>query len=144
MRKKIVELSNIEIHEHCLLNIETGEKKYNKDDKKVPYFTGYYFRDKATFFALYSTEKGPMMYYEGKEYRLKKELHISLVKKERWREFRIDEYDIHIVYQSSQYIGFDVWSEEEDVDLFFQIEQFYKDDEYYKKFMTVTEMSPQR
>lgn len=30
--------------------------------------------------------------------------------------------------------GFDVWSDENDVDLFYQIEQMYKTDDYYIKF----------
>ena len=51
-----------------------------------------------------------------------------------WREFHIEEYNINIKYRTSQYIGFDVWSEEEDVDLFYQIKQSYKHEEYYKKF----------
>ena len=66
----VVELSNIEIHEHCMLNRITGEREYN----------------------------------------------------------------ICIQYRTSQYVGFDVWSDEKDVDLFYQIEQSYKDNEYYKKF----------
>ena len=49
-------------------------------------------------------------------------------------EFRIEEYNICIKYRTSPYIGFDVWSDQEDVDLFYQIEQSYKNDEYYKKF----------
>ena len=40
-------------------------------------------------------------------------------------EFRIEEYDIYIKYRTSSYIGFDVWSNEGDVDLYYQIEQFY-------------------
>lgn len=75
------------------------------------------------------------MYYEGKEYPLKKNLHISLIKTEKLREFFIEEYNICIKYRTSPYIGFDVWSNEEDVDLFYQIEQSYKNDEYYKKFI---------
>lgn len=84
--------------------------------------------------ALYPTENGPIMYYKGKEYPLKKDLHICLTKTEKSREFRIEEYNICIKYRISPYIGFDVWSDEEDVDLFYQIEQSYKNDEYYKKF----------
>lgn len=129
-----VELSNIEIHEHCMLNTTTGEKEYNKGKKQLPYFTGLYFKDNNTFFALYPTENGPVMYYREKEYPLNKTLHISLTKTENFREFCIEEYNICIKYRISQYIGFDVWSNEEDVDLFYQIKQFYKDDEYYKKF----------
>lgn len=130
----IIELSNTEIHEHCMLNIRTGEKKYNKGKKKIPYFTGLYFKDDDTFFALYPTENGPIMYYGGKEYPLKKDLHIALTKTEKSRKFCIEEYNICIKYTTSPYIGFDVWSDEEDVDLFYQIEQSYKNDEYYEKF----------
>lgn len=39
------------------------------------------------FFALYPTDNGPIMYYEGKEYPLKKDLHIYLTKTEKSREF---------------------------------------------------------
>jgi len=93
-----------------------------------------YFKDENTFFALYPTENGPTMYYKGKEYPLKKDLHISLKKMGKQREFRIEEYNICIQYRTSPYIGFDVWSEEKDVDLFYQIEQSYKNDEYLKSF----------
>lgn len=133
-KKYIIELSNIEIYEHCILNIRTGEKQYNKGKKEMPYFTGLYFKDKDTFFALYPTENGPIMYYEGKEYPLRQDLHIGLTKTKELRMFCIEEYDICIKYRTSQYIGFDTWSEEKDVDLFYQIEQSYKDIEYYKKF----------
>jgi len=61
-------------------------------------------------------------------------LHIDLKKTEKLREFHVEEYNICIKYRTSPYIGFDVWSTEEDVDLFYQIEQSYKNDEYYKKF----------
>lgn len=74
------------------------------------------------------------MYYENQEYPLKKDLHINLIKNGSLREFSIEEYNIHIRYHTSKYIGFDVWSGEEDVDLFYQIQQSYKNDEYYKKF----------
>lgn len=134
MTDTVIELSNIEIHEHCMLNIRTGEKEYNRGRKQIPYFTGLYFKDEDTFFALYPTVDGPIMYYEGKEYPLKKDLHIRLVKTGNLREFFIEEYNICIQYCTSPYIGFDVWSEEMDVDLFYQIEQSYKNDEYYKKF----------
>lgn len=134
MNDTVIELSNIEIHEHCMLNKRTGEREYSKGKKQIPYFTGLYFKAENTFFALYPTENGPIMYYEGKEYPLKKNLHICLIKTEKSREFRIKEYNICIKYRTSSYIGFDVWSDEEDVDLFYQIEQSYKNDEYYKKF----------
>lgn len=63
-----------------------------------------------------------------------KDLHIKVIKHDRQREFFIDEYNIDIKYRTSKLINFDVWSTELDVDLFYQIEQSYKDDEYYKKF----------
>ena len=63
----VVELSNIEIHEHCMLNRITGERKYNNGKKQMPYFTGLYFKEGNVFFALYPTDNGPIMYYEGKE-----------------------------------------------------------------------------
>ena len=87
-----------------------------------------------TFFAIYPTENGPVMYYEGKEYALSRELHITLRKDGEKREFRVDEYNIRINYFESPYIGMDVWSDEEDVDLFYQIAKFYQDEEYYRKY----------
>jgi len=129
-----VEVTNLETGEYCMLNILSGDKSFYKTEKQIPYFTGLYFRDKDTFFALYPTEDGPIMYYGGNEYPLNKKLHIKLRKMGDWREFCIEDYDIHIKYRTSKYIGFDVWSEEEDVDLFYQIEKYYKSDEYYKKF----------
>ncbi len=134
MNNAMIELSNVEIYEHCMLNVRTGEKEYNKGKKRMPYYMGEYFRDENTFFALYPVGNGLIMYYEGKEYPLRKDLHISLEKKGKLREFRIEEYKICINYHASPYIGFDVWSEEKDVDLFYRIEQSYKDDDFYKKY----------
>lgn len=93
-----------------MLNKRTGEREYNKGKKQIPYFTGLYFKAENTFFALYPTENGPIMYYEGKEYPLKKDLHICLTKTEKTREFRIEEYNICIKYRTSLYIGFDVFN----------------------------------
>lgn len=134
MNDIVIELSNLEIYEICILNVKTGEKEFNKGKKQIPCYTGSYFRDEKTFFALYPTEKGPIMYYEGIEYPLKKDLHIRLKKEGKSREFCIEEYNICINYFASPYIGMDVWSEEKYVDLFYQIEQSYKKDEYYEKF----------
>lgn len=61
-------------------------------------------------------------------------MHISLEEQDKTRVFFISEYDIKIKYAKSPYIGMDVWSNEEDVDLFYQITKYYKSDEYYKKF----------
>ena len=134
MKNTIIELSNIEIYKHCMLNRETGEREYNNGKKQTPYFSGFYYEEDNLFFALFPTKNGPVMFYEGKEYILTKDLHIRVIKNENEREFCIDEYNIFIKYHTSQYIGFDVWSEEEDVDLFYQIEKMYKNDDYYKKF----------
>ena len=49
--------------------------------------------------------------------KVKKDLHIYLTKTEKSREFRIEEYNICIKYRTSPYVGFDVWSDEKDVDL---------------------------
>lgn len=128
-----IELKNIEICEYCMLDFLTGEKKFYKKPREKE-FTGLYFYDKHSFFAIYPSKKGPMIYYCGREYKLKRDLHISLIKMKDCRVFNIEEYNINIKYHTSPYIGFDVWSNEEDVDLFYQIEQSYKNDEYYKKF----------
>lgn len=76
------------------------------------------------------------MYFRGREYPLTPDLHIKLKKdrKNKKRVFRIKEYNICIKYKTSPYIGFDVWSQEEDVDLFYQIATNYQSEEYYKKF----------
>ena len=131
---KRIWISNIEIYEFCKLDLETGEKHFYKEYSKSTEFRGFYFKDEGTFFALFKSDKGPKIYFEGNEYQLSKDLHISLKKMGKQREFCIEEYHICIKYRTSPYIGFDVWSDEEDVDLFYQIEQSYKNDEYYKKF----------
>lgn len=135
MDEKVIELSHIEINEFCLLNLKTGEKVYY-DKKKYHFFTGLYYRENTLFFALYPTENGPMIYFEGKEYPLNRKLHIYIHKdkEDKMREFHIDEYNISVNYKTSKYIGFDAWSQEDDVDLFYHIEQNYKNDDYYKKY----------
>lgn len=131
----IVDLINLENFHCCKLNILTGEKVFcQRTEKKTKGFTGLYFMDERIFFAIYPTENGPIMYYEGNEYALNKELHITLRKNGKNRTFRIDEYNIRIDYFESPFIGMDVWSDEEDVDLFYQIAKFYRDDEYYKDY----------
>lgn len=74
-----VELINLENYGCCLLNLATGEKEfYRGKEKRIPYFTGFYFKFENTFFALYPTENGPIMYYEGQEYKLKKAVNTKL------------------------------------------------------------------
>lgn len=132
-KKNTIELSNIEIAEYCMLNTLTGKRVYRKK-KKFPYFTGLYFRDENTFFALYPTVNGPMMYFDNREYSLHPDLHISLERNGKNRTFFINEYNICIRYLESKYLNFDVWSTEPDVDLFYQICSSYKEKSYYEKF----------
>ena len=133
---KIVELINIERWvDCCKLNLTTGEKVYCDFTETSRGFTGLYFEDYGVFFAIYPAEHGPKMYYEGKEYVLHTGLHITLRKNGKEREFIIEEYNIKINYWESPYLGFDAWSDEEDVDLFYQIAHSYKDNEYYKKYI---------
>lgn len=89
------------------------------------------------------TSNGLIMYYEGKEYPLKKDLHIAFIKRENLREFQIEEYNICVQYCASPYIGFDAWSDEIDVDLFYQIQQSYKNDDYYRKFTKGSYLPPE-
>lgn len=131
---KIIGISNIEIYEFCKLNLETGEKKFYNDYLEFKEFNGFYYKDRETFFAIFASDQGPQIYFKGNEYLLRKDLHISLKKVNNEREFRIEEYNICIKYCTSPYIGFDVWSDEKEIDLFYQIEQSYKKEEYYKKF----------
>lgn len=130
------ELKNVEIGEYCTLDVSTGRKDFYKKSK-IQDFTGLYYRDKYNFFGIYPSYLGPIMYYQGKEYQLFPYLHITVKKMGDWRIFNIEEYNIHIRYRTSKYIGFDVWSQEEDVDLFYQIEQSYKKQEYYDKFTKI-------
>lgn len=130
---KNIELKNIEKGEYCMLDVVTGKRNFYKG-KNYPYFTGLYFRDSNIFFALYPTEVGPVAYYNEKEYPIHKDLSIYLSREHKIREFVIEDYNIKISYDTSPYIGFDVWSTEIDVDLFYMIEQSYKKDEFYKKF----------
>ena len=130
-----LELTNLEIPaECCTLETNTGNRIFYRGDKKTPGFTGLYFRDENNFFAIYPSESGPVIFFEGKEYEINKELAISLLKQGKNRKFKIEDYNIEIAYTESPYIGFDVWSDEIDVDLFFMIEQRYKEQEFYDRY----------
>ena len=130
-----LELSNIEKPiECCTLEIEMGKLTFYRGDKKTPGFTGLYFKDKNIFFALYPTSNGPVAFYDGKEYFINKNLTITLQKEGKNRKFKIKEYDISIDYIESPYIGFDSWSDEIDVDLFYMIEQNYLEPSFYEKY----------
>lgn len=129
-------LTNLETHKYCLLNIKTGGMIFS-NQKSNNKFTGLYFKDEATFFAIYPTKLGPEIYYNENVYRIYPELTISLKKIGKDREFCIQEYNIIIRYKESFYIGTDIWSEEDDIDLFFIIKQRYKSNEFYKQY-TIT------
>ena len=132
---EVIELINCEIFEFCSLNRKTGEKIFYKGKKKTFGFTGLYFNDNDNFFALFPTINGPMAFYQGREYPINKDLAIIVQKENRHRKFEIKEYDIVISYIESPYIGFDIWSNEVDVDLFCMIEQRYKSNEFYEQFL---------
>ncbi|MCR2805201.1 hypothetical protein [Paenibacillus soyae] len=128
-----VELSNYGSSEYCELELITGEKSFSKTKKKAG-FTGLYYSDQSTFFAIYPTNNGPYIYYQGKQLPISTKLSICLDKDGKERSFSILDYNIEIKYKESPYIGFDVWSEEIDVDLFLMIVQNYKSDSFYEKF----------
>ena len=129
-----IELKNYGMSGYYILDISTGSTTFSKASryKEFPGFTGLYFKDDDTFFGFYPSTTGLKIYYEGKEYSLTPELNISLAKDGKNRTFRIEEYGIEIHYIESPYIGFDCWSNEIDVDLFFYIEQSYKDESFYE------------
>jgi len=130
---EIIELKNYEIYEFCALNRKTGEKNFYKKAKLYG-FTGLYFKDNDNFLAIFPTSNGPISYYKGKEYPINKDLTIVVQKEGKNRKFEIKEYNITINYIEPKYIGFDEWSSEIDIDLFYMISQQYKEDEFYKQF----------
>lgn len=133
MNNKIIELANVEIHEYCLLNLDTFKIEFsNKSIQKG--FTGLYYKDDYTCFALYPSIKGPTIFYKEKEYLLNKELTVTLKKEGKKRQFTIAEFNIEIDYMESPYIGFDAWSDEIDVDLFYLITQKYTYNSFYDQY----------
>jgi hypothetical protein len=131
MGNNYIWLSNVEIFEYCILDRLTGKTEFFKD-KQPEELNGLFFKDEKTFFAAYWHENVPTIFYENREYVLKKSLDIKLSKKENSRVFEILDYGIEIVYEKSPYIGFDVWSNEIDVDLFYKISESYQTDELYE------------
>jgi hypothetical protein len=124
-------LSNVEIFEYCLLDRLTGKPEFFKD-RPPGELNGLFFKNEKTFFALYWHENVPTIFYENREYILKKSLDINLLKKENSRAFEILDYGIEITYEKSPYVGFDAWSSEIDVDLFSKIAKSYQTDELYE------------
>lgn len=133
----IIEIQNIEIYEFCLLNTVTGEMIFHKNPLSKG-FKGSYFKDQNTFFAVYPTENGPYIFYKNRIYPIYKELTMILEIDEVHRNFTVAEYGIEISYQQSKYLGFDVWSEEMDIDLFYIITHSYKNDMFYSRYTLKT------
>jgi len=135
---KTIELINYESPiECCTLDVGTNSIEYYTGHKKISGFTGVYFRNEKTFAAIYPTMNGPIFYYDCQEYQINKLLKISLQRNKKMRKFSICDYNIEISYSESKYIDFDVWSEEEDIDLFLMIAQNYHSDSFYQKFTKI-------
>ena len=130
---RVIELKNYGASGYCLFDRKTYSMSFSNSSQfsEFPAFTGVYFKDENTFFALYPSTTGLMIYYGGKEYALTPDLHISLSKNKESRRFCVEEYGIEIDYTESPYIGFDNWSQEIDVDLFLLIEHSYRDQSFY-------------
>jgi len=146
---RLIELSHVEISEYCLLNLGNGSTTFYRGKKKIPSFTGFYYcenretflgstselpNDGTKIIALYPTPDGPRFYYEGKEYIIHPNLNIQLRKKGKKRKFKNKDYGIKIDYLESKWINWDSWSTEIDVDLFYMIEQLYKNQEFYDQY----------
>jgi hypothetical protein len=116
-----------------MLDKSNGTKEFYTSHR-INSFTGLYFSDENTFFALYPSPSGPQIYFNNMEYSINKNLSIELHKNGKNRLFSIKDFGIEINYLESQYMGFDVWSEEADVDLFYMLLQNYKTDEFYEGY----------
>ena len=134
-----IELKNHEIFECCSLNRKTGEMNFYKGKKKTPGFSGLYYKADHVFFAVYPSEEGPLFFYENKEYKITKDMSIKVLRQGNSRRFDIDEYGIKINYKASPYIGFDLWSNEVDVDLFYMIAQNYVKPSFYEQYTCATD-----
>ncbi|GHU56732.1 hypothetical protein FACS1894132_14350 [Clostridia bacterium] len=136
-----IELVNIEISECCYLDIVSGSIDFHYK-KNIPNFTGWYFKDKNTFFALYPKKKLWFMWYNGKEYYLHKKLKIKLKVNGENRTFYIKDYNIKIKYiiktPDLAFAEWDIWSNgEEDVDLFYKINKYYRKDNFYNSLKNI-------
>ena len=134
----IIELKNYGVSEYCLLNRETCQTRFSSKSRipKFTGFTGLYYKDDNYFFAIYPSKNGPIIFFNGEEYKVNNSLSISLLKNGKNRKFCIQEYNIEINYEESPFIGMDAWSEEIDVDLFFMIATTYKNQDFYETYTT--------
>jgi len=130
-------LCRVDYFGYCELDINLNKvKKYPKGCRPDGDYVckGLYYEHENIFFALYNTPNGPMMYHNGNKYPLTPELTINVDKEGKERHFSIKEYGIEIDYPESEFIDMDVWSTEEDVDLFVKIANNYKDKSFYELF----------
>jgi len=130
-------LCRVDIFEYCELDVPLKKvRMYPKDWKPEGecVFEGLYYPFEDGIFAIFVTKNGPMMYYNESEYVLTPDLSISVKKMGDNRHFSIKEYGIEIDYPTSKYIDMDVWSTEEDVDLFVNIANNYQSKEFYEKY----------
>ena len=132
--KKIIELARYATTENCTLNKETGEMNFSRTSN-LKGFTGLYYRDDNYFFGIYPTEDGPIAYFEGKEYKVHRDLDIQYIRSGKDRKFKIVDYNIEIDYTEMDRLGWDLsWLEEDEVDLFCMIEKRYKGQEFYEQY----------
>jgi len=131
MANTILYLSNVEIFEYC--EFDRSIKKIVSMKKERPdKIDGLFFRQGEIFVALYWYNARPVLFFEGKEYMLNKNLNIQLEKDDHKRVFKIIDYEMEVHYKESKYINMDDWSNEIDIDLFCKIIESYKTDEFYE------------
>ena len=135
-----IELTNIECLEYCLLDLKTGHKKFYRNNSLVDEFSGVFYKTDDLFVGLFPTIEGPVFYHNNNLYPIRRDLNIELVEGDNSGEFRIPEYEIDIKYDYSKFLGFDVWSNKEDVDIFFIIYSKYKTDSFYRQYTKETPM----
>lgn len=129
-----IELKNIECFEFCLLDLDTGEIKFNKGTPQIKGFTGLYYHKYDLFFAIFPTNDGPFIYYNNSLYAINKNLKIECTNYGNMGIFKIYDYGISIQYEYSKYLGIDSWSNKEDIDLFYRISNEYKKDFFYELY----------
>lgn len=83
---------------------------------------------------MFSSSEGPKIYFKKQVYRLHDKLDIRLKDYGGDSIFEIVDYGIKIQYSESKYMNWDSWSGRKDLDLFYRIEQSYKDAEFYKRY----------
>ena len=130
-------LRRVDCFGYCELDvISKSVKKYPKGCRPSGDYVcnGLYYENDRIFFAIYKTANGPMLCCNEKVYPLTSELTISVDKMGDSRHFSIKEYGIEIDYPTSEFIDMDVWSAEEDVDLFVSIANNYHNREFYERY----------